>query len=350
MPAPAVRGRRPFPPRGRVRSSTGVYTAGILVNTFEGGTNSATVTAAGSGGASGNAFDTVTIGSGATDAFDSTHAAHGTLSCKIATGSSATVFNTWSSSLTSVSIPQVWFRLYLYFTANPGAQHRVLAATAGASNAASVQVTTGGKLVVANASGSAVFTTSTSIPLNAWFRVEGFITGSATAGQVSLNLYTAADGLIPAETFTSAATQNTSGKITDVRYGVSAAVASVGPYWMDDIGISATGPLGPALAFAPGQPSSIVCGQAGILPGTAGTALFTTPPGLSNVTFYNLGSTSAWVGTSTAVTSANGMLCPLVPVNYQAFRGSGPATFYGTTGSTVSTSVATIQYFVVTGF
>ena len=354
MPSPAIRARRPLPPRGRTARASGTYTTGILVNTFEGGTSGTTLTqgvAGNTGSTSGNYFDTVTIGGGATDAFDNTHAAHGTLSCKIATAGSAAVYNTWSASLTNTGIPQVWVRMYLYFTANPSNTHRVFSATAGSSVAAALQVTTSGTLRWTDAAASTIFTTTTAIPLNSWFRVEGFVTGSAGAGQVSLSLYTTPDSVVPAEAFTSAATQNTAGLVTDVRYGVSAAVASVGPFWMDDIGLSTTGPLGPALAFPAGGASSIACGQAGILPGTAATALFTAPPGLCSVTFYNLGPTQAWMGTSTAATSANGMLVSSLPVNYQGYSASrAPTTFYGTTGSTASTSVATIQYLVVTGF
>ena len=338
--------------KGRAASSRGVIGPfPVLVNTFEGGTNSTTLTpllGGNTGGTSGNFFDAVTIGAGATDAFDSTHAAHGTLSNKIATVGSAAVYNTWSASF--LPAPQVWMRMYLYFTANPTNLHRVFSATSNGGVAASLVVTTSGTLRWTDSAGSTIFTTTTAIPTNAWFRVEGFVTGNATTGQVSLSLYTSPDSSVPVETQTSAASQSTAGIITDVRYGVSAAVASVGPYWMDDIGISDSGALGPALSFGSGASGSgsVACGQAGILPGTTATSLFTTPPGPCSVTFYNLTSTSAWIGTSTSVTSANGMLCPSQPLTYQGFSGSRPATFYGTTGSTVSTSIATIQFIVVT--
>lgn len=345
------------PSRGRTARAAGTYAIALLANTFEGGTNTTTLTqgtAGNTGGTSGNFFDTVTIGGGATDAFDNTHAAHGTLAAKIATGSSAAVYNTWSVSLTNTGVQQAWFRLYLYFTANPTNTHRVFSATAGGSVAAALSVTTSGTLRWTDTAGSTVFTTATAIPLNAWFRVEGFVTGNGDgAGQVALSLYAVPDSAAPAETYTSPATQSTAGLITDVRYGVSAAVASVGPYWMDDIGVSITGPLGPSLTPgtpAAGSASSIALGQATILPGTGAAALFAAPPGPCSVTFYNLGSTSAWIGTSTATTSANGMLVPSAPVSYQGFSGSRAAMFYGTTGSTVSTSVATIQYIVVTGY
>jgi hypothetical protein len=356
MPAIAARARQPLPRRGRSWSAAGTYATAQLTNTFEGGTSGNALTqgvSGNSGGTSGNFFDTVTIGGGATDAFDNTHAAHGSLSCKIATGSSAAVYNTWSVSLTNTGVQQAWFRLYLYFTANPANQHRVLAATASGSVAAALSVTTAGKLLWTDAGGSAIYTSATAIPLNSWFRIEGFVTGSGEgAGQVSLSLYTTPDSVAPVEAYTSPATQNTAGLITDVRYGVSAAAASVGPYWMDDIGVSTLGALGPSLVPGAGGGSggqtSIALGQAVIMPGTAATPLFTAPPGLCSVTFYNLGSTSAWIGTSTAATSANGMQCSSVPTSFTGYTGSRGATFYGTTGSTVATSVATIQFIIVT--
>jgi len=345
--------RPSLPPRGKIRSGQGVRGPfALLVNTFDGGTSGNTLTTSpggNTGGASGNAFDQVVIGSGATDQFDSTHAAHGANSNKIATAGSAAVYNEWSGSLLPAT--QTWYRLYLYFTANPTNQHRVFAAYSSGVVAASLQVTTGGNLQWKDAGGSTIFTGSTAIPLNAWFRVEGYVIGNASTGQVSLSLYTTPDGTVPVETQASAASQNTAGIITDVRYGVSAAVASVGPYWQDDIGLSETGPLGPSLVPGSGGGSaSIAMGQAGILPGTAATPLFMVPPGLCNVTFYNLSAASAWIGTSTAVTSANGMQCHSVPTTFQGFMGSRGAMFYGTTGSTVSTSVATIQFIVVSDF
>ena len=93
---------------------------------------------------------------------------------------------------------------------------------------------------------------------------------------------------------------------------------------------------------------AIIMGGATVPSGTVGTVLFTVPPSYCNVTFYNLAAATVWIGTSTAVTSANGMQCHSIPTNFQTFMSSKGATFYGTTGSTVSTSVATIQYLIST--
>jgi hypothetical protein len=217
-----------------------------LTNNFEGGSSGTTITTGNSGGTSGNAFDVVQIGASATDAYDNTRAAHGSLSCKIATPAGATTsYNSWTTSMGSQS--QVWFRLYLYFTANPPANHRVLQLLSGGSAAAGVIVASNGKLLVVNAAGSSVTTSTATIPLNAWFRIEGFVIGSATVGQTELKLFTSADSTTPAETDSSAATQNTTGTLDTYRFGVAVSVASVGPFWMDDIGLSAAGYIGPSL-------------------------------------------------------------------------------------------------------
>jgi hypothetical protein len=95
---------------------------------------------------------------------------------------------------------------------------------------------------------------------------------------------------------------------------------------------------------------AIIMGGATVPAGTTAALLFTVPPSFCNVTFYNLSAASVWVGTSTAVTSANGMLCHSLPTNFQTFVGSRGATFYGTTGSTVASSAATVQYLISSDF
>jgi len=93
---------------------------------------------------------------------------------------------------------------------------------------------------------------------------------------------------------------------------------------------------------------AVIAGAATVPSGTTGSYLFTVPPSSCKVTFYNLAAATVWVGTSTAVTTANGVQCHSLPTTFQTFAGSRGGTFYGTTGSTVSTSVATVQYLIST--
>jgi hypothetical protein len=228
----------------------------IASNSFEGGTSGTQVTTANSGGASGNAFDVATQGAGGTLQYDSTEAAHGSLSCKIQATTASAVFLQWTTNTFSSAI--TYFRLYAFFTGNPGATSRLYNITDGTS-VMSVFLNSAGKLVVSYGSVGTTFVTFTnSIPTGTWFRVEGFCIESPTVGQVSTSLFPG-DSTSATESHTSAATLNTgtfSAPTSD--FGDSSGVGTIGPYWIDDIALSSTGPLGPVL--------------------TAGTAALTVAP------------------------------------------------------------------------
>ena len=231
-----------------------------LTNSFEGVTPSGTTLTAGSGGntggTSGSYFDNVTIGTGATAASDSTHAAHGSLSCKLATGGTAAqAFVFWSTQLTGSSVATAWVRIYLYLTAYPASgAWRLCQWNAGGTLAAALQVNSTGTVRSINTSSATILTSALTLPLNQWNRIEAFCTGSASAGQVEFRLYTTSpDEALGSydEIQTSSTTQNTAGAITQVRFGQAAgALASYGPLWMDDVGASDTAYLGPSVPAA----------------------------------------------------------------------------------------------------
>lgn len=74
--------------------------------------------------------------------------------------------------------------------------------------------------------------------------------------------------------------------------------------------------------------------------------LFTLPAGLCNVTFWNVSAPNVYVGTSTALTSVNGLQCHSIPTNFFTYVGSKGAVFYGT----ASSSGAVVNYIIVTNF
>jgi len=235
----------------------------LLVNSFETGSNGTAISTANSGGSGQNAFDVVSA-TNATVAFSSTQAAHGSLSCEFATGSTAADWAVeWTTSLGGAPWPQLYFRLYLYFTANPSAAYRIFALNNAGGVCAAIELNTTGTLRFNNSSGSQILATTASIPLGQWFRVEGFVIGSTANGQVSITLFDSMDSTTATEgPDTSTATQATSGPMTQAVYGnIGATAANVGPYWMDDIGLSSTGYLGP-VASAPVAVSDIDSGYA----------------------------------------------------------------------------------------
>lgn len=218
-----------------------------LTNSFEGGTNASTVTTGNSGGNSGNAFDVVNIGASATIIFSSTEAAHGTLSGKYTQPSSAVIIYTgWTTSLTASSIPTVYYRAYVYLPTLPPVTLRFIQPYDGSSVCAGIAVSSSGKVVVEAGTGDLPqYTSTNSVNTAGWFRVEGAVTGSSTAGQVSMSLYNTPDSVTATESFTSASTVNTTGAINGIRFG-SVNQGTSYTWYMDDLGASDTGLLGPS--------------------------------------------------------------------------------------------------------
>ncbi len=93
---------------------------------------------------------------------------------------------------------------------------------------------------------------------------------------------------------------------------------------------------------------ALIMGAATVPTGTTGTLVLRLPAGQCNVTFYNLSTATVWVGTSTAVTSANGLQCHSIPTSFNTYIGNAGTGLYATTGS--ASSVATFNYILNTNF
>lgn len=213
----------------------------------EGGANGTGITAGNSGGASGTAFDSVSLGAGATAVYDNAQAHNGALAAKLATGGSAADCSlNWSGAIGTQT--QVFYRAHLWMSANPASNHRLLDAYDSVSGQLcfAVYLTTTGKLMSVNTAGSTIQTTTNSVNLSAFSRIEVMVIGSATVGQVEIKLYNSADSSTPTETLTSAANQNTRGSMDNYRFGAAGdPLPASRTLWLDDLGISTTGYLGP---------------------------------------------------------------------------------------------------------
>lgn len=252
---------------------------------FAGGTSGSAVTT-GSAGAGDTNFDAVIITSGCTLAFDSTHAHGGSLSCKVATtGTNTFALTRWGPALTSTSLGQVWFRLYVYLTAYPSGNYRVFSAyqtATGATLCAQVAIDSAGTLKVLSSTGSVILTTTGTLALGAWNRIEGYVIASPTVGQVEIKSFLGAncDGTTPDTTDTSAATANTGTGILSVQHGQSASTAVTATYWMDDLGASTSGYIGgtvPPVIKAAGVATVTGKTAAGVLTGRIATVTVTDP-------------------------------------------------------------------------
>src|ERR1035437_7439987 len=219
-------------------------------NSFDGGTNGVTISAANSGGASGDAFTAVTVISPDAMVFDNTRAAHGAMSAKLTGGSSANM-----CSVTYDATPATAFavRAYFYFTALPTADHWLIAMYAAdhTTRLLSMHINGAGKLRLSDASGTTgVWTAAATMPVNQWVRIDlyGSCGSTTTNATIKGGVYLG-DSTTPIETIYSTAVGNlgTAQQLGRVVIGKASSSTFATPYWVDDIKAddTATGLLGP---------------------------------------------------------------------------------------------------------
>lgn len=212
-------------------------------NSFEGGTDEANITTGNSGGASGDAFDSVSIGTGATVVYDNAQAAHGSNSARIATtGTSSLAYVAYTLASVTSDISRAYIRL----TSLPAVVQILTRYMSGANQGLRVNVKAAGTLEVRDAGNTVVGTTTSAVTPGQFWRYElqpGF---GAGAGTCVLRLYTDPDS----DTITDSL--NLSGltltaNATEVRFGVGAAAANMAAVWFDDLAVEGATWHGPAV-------------------------------------------------------------------------------------------------------
>lgn len=212
----------------------------MLENSFEGGTSGTAISAANSGGASGNAFDVV---SGTVPNFSNSNPAHGALGAAFqGTGNVQ-----WTTSITGTNLT-LWGRFYLLMTAIPSVVTHgptFFSPTSTTTACGFIQVGSSGKLNNSAKGGTTTISTTT-LSINTLYRVEFkhtlVVSGTCT---MDSNLY-----LGDSPTLTEALPQatgtgvSTDTSINGVRWGSTNAVTA-NIFFIDDIQINAAGFPGP---------------------------------------------------------------------------------------------------------
>lgn len=217
---------------------------------FESGSNGNPVSTGDAGSA--DAWDLVTITSPGTLAYDNAHTVGAMAAKLVASTASAGIFASWIAAFGTQT--DHYGRVYLYFTANPtdSAHAMIVEALTGATICGGWNVSSTGKLQVVSGTATVVKTSTTSIALNQWIRVEYHFIHSATVGQIELKLFNTASSTTPDETITATASMNTQASADRIRFGLAGASPSgYGTFWMDDIVAAATSYPGPAAAGNP---------------------------------------------------------------------------------------------------
>jgi hypothetical protein len=236
------------PRTGAVIFGTDVTT---LTNNFSGGTNGTTITAGNSGGASGNAFDSVIAQFGGAVTYDNTQTHLSSLSALLGVAGNSNASVNWTTALGTQT--KIYFRDYLYLGGySTGFSLYVISPLPSSGFSGNVIIDGAGTIKYLDNNGTAQITMTTTAPLNAWFRLEGF--QDTTLGQVSLSLYLTPDSSTPDETHTTA-TGGSFG-LSMVGLEFSANQSGAGPtfsVWVTGVGVSNVGPLGPIVPPATGS-------------------------------------------------------------------------------------------------
>lgn len=222
-----------------------------LIQTCE-GANAATVTNANC--TNPTQWDTVTkSGTGTTVTFDNAHVIHGrptSIKSHYATVSSV-AFYAWKATY-GTTTANAYVRLYVYQTAVPSVSIRLCSLLSGAGvSAGSLNHAATGALRTNNSSGGTIASTTATIPLNQWVRVEWEITGIVGAtGTSTARFYSGANletNIPDANATLSNAGVACTGEVNEFRVNSSAAVVETSAldFWFQDIAFSDVGQPGP---------------------------------------------------------------------------------------------------------
>jgi len=227
-----------------------------VFNNLEGGTASNAVTTGNAGGRDNNLFDTATISGTSTAIFDATHA-RGSMAVKMTTAADNSTIRLGWTSATLSTFGEGWVRFYVYFTSNPSASiYLSNIITQSGNNAASLMLTSTGKLRLEDNNGVQQGITTNSISLNQWVRIEFHAIQNATNGTMDVWLYNTPDAALGSHTETVHTTTGPTGGGSNydaIWVGSTQNIASVqGPWWVDEIAGSTTAQIGPAEIAATG--------------------------------------------------------------------------------------------------
>lgn len=231
-------------------------------NTAEGQTNGTTLTAANSGGGSGDAITSMG-GSGGTTIFSSAQSMHGTQSYDC----SATSGNTTIPDFDFTASPQGAFQFYFRLPVLPSAAITIAQVRNSSGNAAKIGVTNVNKLNIQNAAGAAIATFATTLLANTWYRAEIEVIPGTTATNGTINsgyyLGDTAEGSPVDARYASGATVNAgTANLSKYQWGLpQTAAAGTFHVFFDDIGFdsSTSTPIGVGAATIPGAPTAVVC-------------------------------------------------------------------------------------------
>lgn len=221
----------------------------LLTNDAEGQSSGTTLTAANSGGGSGNAFNTVTQTGTGSITFSNSQAAHGSQSYAITASAGAAEWVDWSGGTAKTAAA----RAYIYINSTPAAGGDIFEFRNSTTVAAKVQIQlSSGNMffAVTNSAGTGIHNfTAGNVVTGTWYRIEMQATAGTTTSNGTINVqYYALDSYTAIETYSSGAAVNAgTTNITDFRMGQITTTSATLSCFIDDIAanLGSATPIGP---------------------------------------------------------------------------------------------------------
>jgi hypothetical protein len=233
------------------------------------------------------------------------------------TSGSAACTAMWAGgSMIQNSAAQNWFRKYLYTPANPSATCTLVNCEVSGSKVGDVILNANGTLSVRDSGSNVILTTTNTVPLNAWYRIEGYFTSNASTGQAELKLFSSPDSATATETQTSPATENLlGGNVNQARFGSPTGGPNGYSFSFTGAAHSTSGYIGPG---------PVVFHMAAGAPADGGFAVTAKPVGGTSMRLK--------VATNSALTSNVTYVAAQTPDTYgyvaYAVTGLNPSTVY----------------------
>lgn len=211
-----------------------------MSNTFNGGTDTATITTGNSDDFdSGTAFGGIVITNGTLTYSTNTRDGIGLAAKSLATAGSCSAYCLWSV-IPGSPYPAFYTRMYLNQTVR-GTGNNYLQRflnVAGSATNGWVGIDSTGHVAVFNNTQTNVGTSTMTLSTGTWYRIETYIIADPTAGQIICRIYSTVEGLTPAETLDSGATRNTgtAGDIGRCYFGLQVGTNTTEVYF-DDVAV-----------------------------------------------------------------------------------------------------------------
>lgn len=213
---------------------------------FELGVNGNAVTAANPGSA--NAWNTVNVAGTTAWTYSNTQK-YGTLSAKLVLDATPNIgYLEWSpATLGAGTLTTVYGRMYMFL---PSGHDQLLLLYRGLNNAGTrcfeTYLDTTNKILVRDQGGTTRATSTASVSLNQWVRIEYKVVNSVGAGQHEVKLFNNADSAVATETMTGAGAFSTLSDTSYIRMGCVASGKASATYYFDNLLLNDTGYPGPA--------------------------------------------------------------------------------------------------------